>query len=433
MVIEKDEHAAAVRMLSHITASPTAFHVIANIKAELDGQDFTELKENEHWDISAGGRYYVTRNDSSVIAFICPEGDYKGFRIMASHSDSPAFKLKDNPGLNDHGYTRLNVEGYGGMLDAPWFDRPLSVAGRILIREKSGQIESRLVNIERSLLMLPSLAIHMNREANNGYKYNAQKDMLPIYACGENSGDIISLIAASAGVDAGSVLGHDLFVYVRDEAVFWGENQEFISSPRLDDQECVWCTLEGFLAAADSGSINPGYVPVYCVFDNEEVGSRTKQGAASTFLSDTLERINICTGRNREEFFMAASCSFMISADNAHALHPAHPDKADPENHTFMNGGIVLKFSARQSYTTDGVSGAVVKKICEDNSIPLQVFVNRSDIPGGSTLGNISNTKISMNTADIGLAQLAMHSPYESAGTKDVLALIRFSEAFYRS
>ncbi|MCR5674638.1 MAG: M18 family aminopeptidase [Lachnospiraceae bacterium] len=440
---KKNEHRVGARdrkiaetILSQISASPSAFHVIHGMEEKLQRAGFVRLAETDAWKLlplgkKGTGRYYVTRNSSSLIAFVIPKRDFAGCRIAASHSDSPSFKLKEAPEKEDAGYIRLNVEGYGGMLCAPWFDRPLAIAGRLLVRKGRGAgsgIEQHLVQTDRDLLMLPSLAIHMNREANDGYKYNAQKDMLPVFGDAADTGRLMPILAEAAGVRAKDILGSDLFLAVREAPVFWGAGEQFMSSPRLDDQECAWCSLEGFLAAE-----NAEQMMVHCVFDNEEVGSRTKQGAASTFLPDVLKRIGDSLGRSAEQYHRSIANSFMISADNAHAVHPAYPDKADPVHHPRMNGGIVLKYSASQKYTTDGVSAAFVRDLCEKNGIPVQTFVNRSDEAGGSTLGNIANAQVSMNTADIGLAQLAMHSPYESAGVEDVRHLIRFLQAFYCS
>ena len=436
----------AKKVLELIDKSPTAFHVVENAKDILDSQGFTGLKESETWSLTAGGKYYVTRNDSAIIAFTIPRPDYMGFRIMASHSDSPCPKLKENPEIKSKEYVRLNVEKYGGMLLAPWFDRPLSVAGRIIVSDGSdgSGVRTVLVNLEKDVAVIPSLAIHFNREANSGYSYSFQKDMLPIVSSSNVSngsdkgkGDknsIMSLVAEKAGVKEADIIGNDLFMYIREKGTIWGTDDEFAGSSRLDDQECVWCTLDGFIEAvkAEEEYINrPDFVNMLCVFDNEEVGSRTKQGADSNFLENLIARINDNLGRSREAYYTAYANSFMISADNAHAIHPAHTDKNDPVQVPKMNEGIVIKYSARQSYTTDGVSAAFVKSICEKSDIPYQTFVNHSDEPGGSTLGNISNSHVSINTADIGLAQLAMHSSYEVAGVEDMDSLREFAKAFY--
>ncbi|MBR6403359.1 MAG: M18 family aminopeptidase [Eubacterium sp.] len=424
-IIENEINNDAKTLLNLIDKSPTAFHVIENAKEILDLAGYKMLKETEVWNLQVGEKYYVSRNDSSLIAFSIPKPDYKGIRIIASHSDSPCPKLKEDFEYSKDGYVRLDVEKYGGMLLAPWLDRPLSIAGRIIVRDDDG-IRPILVNLDKDVAVIPSLAIHMNKEANSGYSYSFQKDMLPIVSTSDGKKGIMSLVAEAAGVEEDSILGKDLFMYIRENGVIWGSDDEFIGSSRLDDQECVWCSLKGFVEAE-----NNEYVKMLCIFDNEEVGSRTKQGADSNFLYSLIDRINDNLERSREEYYTAYANSFMISADNAHALHPAHTNKYDPVQSPKMNEGIVIKFSARQSYTTDGVSAAYVKQICEDNNIPYQVFVNHSDEPGGSTLGNISNSHVSIDTADIGLAQLAMHSSYEVAGIKDTQYLKEFSKAFY--
>ena len=427
------------RMLDFIDESPTCFHVVDNLKIRLLSEGYVELKESEEWKLNPltngkktspkAGKYFVTRNDSSIISFRIPRKDFKGFYMIASHSDSPSFKIKENPEMEVPGaYVKLNVEKYGGMLCAEWFDRPLSVAGRLIIRDKKNTVSSRLVNVDRDLLMLPALAIHMNREANDGYKYNAQKDMLPIFGDADAKDKFFEVVADAAGVKKEDILGHDLFLYNRVKPTVWGASMEYIGSSRLDDQECVYTTFEGFLNAADSDN-----VAVHCVFDNEEVGSGTKQGAASTFLKDTLTRINDCLGRTAEQYFTAVAQSFMISADNAHAVHPNNTDKADPVNRPVMNKGVVIKYNANQKYTTDAVSAANFKLMCEKAGVPYQSFTNRSDMPGGSTLGNISTTQVAVNTVDIGLAQLAMHSPYETAGSLDPQYLAAVSKVFYES
>lgn len=322
-------------------------------------------------------------------------------------------------------YTKLNVEGYGGMLMAPWFDRPLSVAGRVVVRN-NGELKERLVNIDRDLVMIPSLAIHMNREANRGIAYNPQKDLLPLLGCGNSNVRLLEILAEDMQIEARDILAHDLFLYNRMNGTIWGADREFVSSPRLDDLQCAFASMEGMLSGKKEESI-----AVHCVLDNEEVGSRTKQGAASTFLKDTLRRINDSLGRSYEEYLMTLADSFMISADNAHALHPNYAEKADPVNRPLLNGGVVIKYNANQKYCTDAVSAARFKELCEKAGVKYQAFVNRSDVPGGSTLGNISNTQIPMNTVDIGLPQLAMHSPYETAGAEDTWSLIKVAEEFF--
>ncbi|WP_035767637.1 M18 family aminopeptidase [Butyrivibrio sp. NC2002] len=417
-------------LIDFIKKAPTAFHAVAAFKEILEKEGFTELSEKDVWKIKKGGKYFVTRNASSIISFKVPENDYKGFYIIASHSDSPSFVVKENPEIESAGkYITLNVAGYGGMLCAPWFDRPLSVAGRILVKDKKGKglaAKSVLVNVDRDLLMIPSLAIHMNREANSGYKYNIQKDLLPVFGDEKSKNGFMKLIAESAGVDEKDIISHELHLYNRVEPTIWGANNEYLSASRLDDIECAYGSFEGFLMAE-----NKKHVTVHAVFDNEEVGSGTKQGAASTFLKDTLKRINEAAKRSESEYLVSLSNSFMVSADNAHAIHPNYTEKADPVNRPVMNEGVVVKYSANQKYTTDALSAAAFKMVCEKAKIPFQIFTNRSDVAGGSTLGNISATQVSISTVDIGMAQLAMHSPYETCGVKDAEYLVKFSKEFY--
>lgn len=417
----------AEQLLAFIEKSPSCFHAIKNMKDILLAEGFAQLREEDKWEIVNGGKYFVTRNDSSIVAFTIPETGALGYRIMASHSDSPTFKIKENPEMEvDKKYVKLNVERYGGMLCAPWFDRPLSVAGRVIVKEGDAFV-TKFVDVDRDLLMIPNLAIHMNREVNDGYKYNSQVDMLPLYGDISSKDTFMKSIAEAAGVKEEDILGHDIFLYNRVKGSIWGANEEFVSSSRLDDLQCAFSSLQGFLKGEKKE-----YAAVHCVLDNEEVGSGTKQGAASTFLYDTLVRINECLGLSYEEYLRALAKSFMLSADNAHAVHPNHKEVADPVNRPYMNEGIVIKHSANQKYCTDGVSAAVFKDLCREAGVPFQTFTNRSDMLGGSTLGNISNTKVALNAVDIGLPQLAMHSPYETAGVKDTYYLIQAAEKFFK-
>ena len=416
----------AEKLLTFIKESPTAFQAVEMMKTRFTENGFTELKEDEHWEIKNGGKYFVIRNHSAIIAFTVPEVSSDVFHIIASHSDSPSLKIKENPEMVENGYVKLNVERYGGMILSTWFDRPLSVAGRMIVH-KNGKILEKLVDIDRDLVMIPSLAIHMNRDINGGYHYNVQKDMLPLYSGSGEKGNFMRMLAEEAEIRPEDILGHDLFLYNRMPGTIWGSRNEFVSSPRLDDLQCAFASMEGFLQA-DKKKV----IAVHCVLDNEEVGSTTRQGAASTFLKDVLFRINLALGGDQESYLMALAESFMISADNAHALHPNYTDKADPVNRPVMNGGIVIKYNANQKYCTDGISTAIFKELCREADVPYQTFVNRSDIAGGSTLGNISNTQAAINTVDIGLPQLAMHSAYETAGVKDTESLIRAAKVFYR-
>ena len=391
------------KLLDFLHKSPTCFHAIDEIKKILVKQGYRELSEADSWNLEIDGRYFTVRNQSSIIAFRIPTTDYKGYMIGAAHSDSPTFKVKENPEIVGNGVVKLNVEKYGGMLCAPWFDRPLSVAGRVIVKE-NGKLVTKLVRVDKDLLVIPNLAIHMNREANTNATYNAQVDMLPVFGTEDAKGKFMEVVAESICVKVEDILSHDLYLYTREKGTVWGYQNEFVSAGHLDDLQCAFGCLYGFLGANDSESI-----PVVAIFDNEEVGSGTKQGADSTFLEDTLERIALSCGKNPEEAKRAIASSFMVSADNAHAVHPNHVEKADPINRPQMNKGIVIKYNANQKYTTDAVSAAVFKEVCAAVNVPVQTFTNRSDMAGGSTLGNISNAHVSLNTVDIGLAQLAMH------------------------
>lgn len=446
MLENKTEYKETVRKLfSFIEESPSPYHAVDTMRKHLEEAGYQRLLESETWQLKAGGKYYVIRSGSSIIAFRIPGKNYQGFQIVASHSDSPSFKIKSNPEMNvEEHYVKLNVEKYGGMICSSWLDRPLSVAGRLVVKE-NGKLITKLVNVDRDMVLIPNLAIHMNREANKGYDYNIQKDMLPLYGCGKAKGSFLRQIAEAAGVKENTILASDLFLYNRMKGSIWGADEEFISSPKLDDLQCAFSSMEAFLQsdsgcdasafcdAEDDTAEKCGSIPVHCVFDNEEVGSGTKQGAASTFLADTLIRINAAMGRDEAGYRQSIANSFMLSADNAHGVHPNHTDKACPTNRPYPGEGVVIKYSANQKYTTDAVSAAIFKEICQRADVPYQIYLNRSDILGGSTLGNISATQVPVNTVDIGLAQLAMHSSYETGSVKDTSDMIRAMKAFFES
>ncbi len=431
----KEYQKSAKEMLEFIEKSPTCFHAVANVAEMLQAKGYHELKETESWSVEPGQGYYVMRNHSAMIAFRIPgEGagadganKCKGFHIIASHSDSPTFKIKEAPEMTvENTYVKLNTEKYGGMILSTWLDRSLSVAGRVVVRGENGPV-TKLVNVDKDLLVIPNLAIHMNRDMNKGVEYNPQVDMLPLYACADGKKkSFMKRIAKAAGVKQDDILAHDLFLYLREKGRIVGENGEFILSPRLDDLQCVYTSAKAF-AESEPGE----YINVCAVFDNEEVGSGTKQGADSTFLEDTLWRICEALGETRSEYLQMIAGSFLISADNAHAVHPNRPEKADPTNRPYMNGGIVIKYHGSQKYATDAVSAAEMKHICETAKVPCQTFANRSDSMGGSTLGNISTAHVSVSSVDIGLPQLAMHSAVETAGVKDTKYAIDAFRVFY--
>lgn len=407
-----------------IDNSPTCFHAVANVEDILKEAGFHRLAKGEA--VCAGGKYYEKRNDSSLIAFAVPEGEFKGFHFVASHSDSPCFKIKESPEMKVEGkYLKLNTERYGGMIMNTWLDRPLSLAGRVLVKNAEGELETKLVNFEKDMLIIPNVAVHFNPEVNRGQELNAQTDLLPLMAQDQDM-TLAALCAEQLGIDREEILGNDLYVYNRDKSRVMGADDSFIGAPRLDDLQCAYTTLQGFLQGEKKD-----FCAVYALFDNEEVGSSTKQGANSTFLSDVLA--DICdglgiSGRKERELLEE---SFLLSADNGHAVHPNHPEKSDPTNRPYLNGGIVLKFQGSQKYTTDAYSAAYVRKICRENDIACQAFANRSDIGGGSTLGNISTAHVSVPSADIGLPQLAMHSAFEMAGVKDMEHMENLCRAFF--
>ncbi|MGN0985201.1 MAG: M18 family aminopeptidase [Candidatus Enterenecus sp.] len=407
-------------LFNYISASPTAYHAVAHTAEMLDRAGYARLSEGENWTLEPGKGFYVMRNGSSLIAFRVPEGEWLGFMMTASHCDSPCFKLKENGELADEHYVRLSTEKYGGMLCASWMDRPLSIAGRVTVRTEHG-LQVRLADLGEPCAVIPNVAIHMNRAANDGMKYDPAVDMLPLYADGAGKGTLRARVAQCVGAAEEDILTTDLFVYNPQQGRAWSR---FISAPRLDDLQCAFGALTAFLAAGESGS-----VPVYCLFDNEEVGSQTKQGAASTFLADTLERIAGSSAACRRH----VANSFLVSCDNAHAVHPNHPEYRDRNHAVYMNGGIVIKYNANQKYTSDAVSAAIFGLVCEGAGVPVQRYANRADMAGGSTLGNIANTQVSLNTVDIGLAQLAMHSAFETAGADDTEYLVRALTAFYGS
>ena len=409
------------RLFDYIAASPTAYHTTAHSAEILKSAGYKELIEGEEWKIKSGRGYFVKRNGSSLIAFRVPAAEATGFMITASHGDSPCLKIKENSEIADKYYVKLSTETYGGMIYSSWFDRPLSVAGRLCVKTENG-IAIKLVDTKEPVAIIPNVAIHMNRQVNSGMSYNAAVDMLPLF--GGEKDSFKSYIAKLAGVSAEDVITTDLFVYNPQKGYEWGN---YVSAPRLDDLQCAFASLTAFIESSDSLVVNSA-VPVCAIFDNEEVGSQTKQGAASTFLFDVLSRV---ASALEKDYSRLVANSFMVSCDNAHAVHPNHPEYSDRNHSVYMNGGIVIKYNANQKYTSDAVSVALFKLVCDEAKVPVQYYANRADMPGGSTLGNIANTQVSLNTVDIGLPQLAMHSSFETAGKKDTKYMVRAISKFY--
>ena len=402
------------KLFEFIKKSPSPYHATEAIRSELLANGFTEISERDTAAFSDGGKHFVIR-DSSIIAFSGSSRD-SGFMICAAHNDSPTFKVKNTRGEK---YTSLAVEPYGGLIYYSWLDRPLSIAGRAAVVADNG-IEIRLVNIDRDIAVIPSVAIHMNRTVNDGVKLSPAKDMLPIIAA-DRCGTLSDIIAEHLGVATDEVISHDLYLYLRESPKVFGKNGELILSPRLDDLSCVFASTEAFVSAEPAG------VNVLAVFDNEEVGSSTKQGAASTFLHDTLLRI----AGSEEKYLEMLTDSFLVSADNAHAAHPNHPELSDPDNSPTLGGGVVIKYNANQKYTTDARSDAIFRTVCKRAGVSVQTYTNRADLPGGSTLGQIAGTKVSVPAVDIGIAQLAMHSSNETMAVSDFDSMLRALETFY--
>lgn len=402
-------------LAAFLDASPSVYHAVENLRLMLEKEGYTRLFPEEAWTLEPGGKYYMTRGGSAVVSFRIPETKARGFMMAAAHADRPCFQVKEDPELSAAGaYVRLGVERYGGMLMASWLDRPLSVAGRVMVRTGAG-VQSRLVNIDRDLLLIPSVAIHMNRKANEGLAFNPAVDLLPLMGSSRQKGAFRKLLAEAAGAAPEDILGSDLYLYARQKACVWGAGEEYISAQGLDDLQCAFSAMTAFLSAEPGGS-----VPLCCVFDSEEVGSCTIQGADSDLLRMVVGRICECLGQDPAAMLER---SLLCSADNAHAVHPNHPEFSDPGHGPVPGGGVVLKYNSNRRYTTDGRSAALFRCACREAGVPVQVYYNRADLPGGSTLGNISASQVSVPSVDVGLAQLAMHACYETAGAGDGEAL----------
>ena len=427
----------AEALMKFIDKSPSVYHAIKNAGEFLEAKGFVHLKREDSFELKPQGRYFVTNNGSALIAWQMPKSGNaeNGFRIVGSHSDSPTFRIKPNPEIkvNNH-YLKLNTEGYGGVILSTWFDRPLSAAGRVIIKtDDLLKPEVKLINFDKNLLTIPSLAIHMNREINDGYKFNKQKDTLPLIALIneklEEKGFLMNLIAEEAGVTVDKILDFDLYLYDRQPGCFIGANDEFFSVGRIDNLGMACASIDALGDALPSN-----FVQVAAIFDNEEVGSRTAQGAGSPFLHDTLQRIIVSTSKGNafEELQKALAKSFLISADQAHALHPNYTEKNDITNFPLMNKGPAIKVAASMSYTTDGISAAIFRDICARAKVPCQNFVNRSDMAGGSTIGPISVSNLNIKSVDIGNPILGMHSVRELGGTDDQEYITKAFAEFYK-
>lgn len=432
----KEEIKFAQELIDFIYESPTSFHAVHSVEKILINCGFNKLMEEDRWDIKKGGKYYVVKNSSALIAFVAGTGNVSenGFKIIGAHTDSPTFRIKPNPEMiAESSYLKLNTEVYGGPILNTWLDRPLSIAGRVALRGKGPlSPKTRLINIRRPILIIPNLAIHMNRNVNSGVELNRQKDILPIAALVDESLEkenyLLRAISEELKVKLEDIIDFDLFLYEFEKGSIIGANNEFISSSRLDDLSMVHAGITALTNTKASEATN-----VMVCFDNEEVGSSTKQGADSPLLSSILERIVMSLEGDREDYFRALSKSFMISADLAHAVHPNMGEKADPVNRPLINKGPVIKISANQKYTTDSISFAVYKEICKTAGVPVQSFVNRSDEVGGSTIGPISSTHINIRSVDMGSPILAMHSIRELGGVLDHTYTTKSFKEFYKA
>lgn len=426
----------AEELIEFIYDSPTAFHTVDSVKKMLSGCGFTELDEHENWKIKNEGKYYVIRNHSALAAFVVGNGhiDRAGFRIIGAHTDSPSFRIKPSAEIiSENHYVKLDTEPYGSPIFNTWMDRPLSVAGRVVL--KSDDLftpKCALVNIKRPILIIPNLAIHINKQVNSGVELNGQKDTLPLLAIInenlEKDHCLINAIAHELNVQPSDIIDFDLFLYEFAKGSAAGLNNEFISAPRLDDLSMVHAGITALTNSRISEAVN-----VMVCFDNEEISSSTKQGADSQFLSNVLERITLSLGgKNREDFFRAMSRSFMISADSAQAVHPNAGEKYDPKCRPLINKGPVIKVSAGlNKYTTDSDSSAVYASICKKAGIPYQWFANRSDERGGGTIGPLSSTHLDIRSVDIGTPLLAMHSIRELGGVLDHTYVTDSFKEFY--
>jgi len=421
----------ALKLLDYLYASPTPFHAAHTAASMLTAAGFTELCEGAHWDITPGGKYFVRKNSSSFAAFIAGTGDIakEGIRIIAAHTDSPCFVIKPNPQMSAKGHIKLNTSPYGGVILSTWFDRPLALAGRIFL--KSGNFlvpEQKLVNINKPLLVIPSLAIHLNRNVNDGVKLNPQADTLPFAAMTESlineeleSDYLINLLTAELDCKADDILDFDLILYEYQKGGLAGANEEFISAGRLDD---LWMVHAGLMAILDAKP--SAYTKIMYAPDNEEIGSLTPHGAASSFMHNLIERI-IPAGT----FGQTMANSFVISADLGHGTNPNYPEKDDPTTTTIMGGGVVLKYSAMQKYATNGRTASIFTALCHKAEVPMQKYITRSDIKGGGTIGAIMGAGLGVDVVDMGLAILGMHSIRELGAVVDNEYILKLFNTFF--
>ena len=421
-------------LLQFMDASVCNFLAVDTIKQMLSKNGYVEKRIEQPLQCQPGDKFFVTKNDSAIFAIKIGSRPISetGFKIITAHSDSPRFRIKPNPEmLSGDRLVRLNTEVYGGPILYTWFDRPLSLAGRVILRGESAlKPVTRLLKIDEPILMIPHLAIHFNRSVNEGNALSKQKDMLPILTRISESlsanGLLVNYIAKSLNVAVDDILDFDLFLYNTQPATLTGLNKEFVMSGRLDDLSMAHAAITAIIEATDDDA-----TCISAIFDNEETGSGTKQGAHSPVLSNLLRRIAECQGVNYDGFCQAVGRSFMISADNAHAFHPNYAEKYDPTNHPALGGGPVIKINANCKYMTDAHSAAIFKSLCNEAGAPCQYFVNHSDVAGGSTLGNIFTGQLDIEGVDVGNPLLAMHSACETGSTDDHINMIRAFKQFF--
>ena len=432
--IEMEVKSFAREVIEFIDESPSTYHVVKNCSDILDENGFERIMPREKWEIKKGGKYFLKKSSSTIIAFTVGEDfDVKnGFKIFGAHTDSPCFRIKPNPEIITENVVRLNTEVYGGPILSTWFDRPLSIAGRVIVKgEDSFFPRTVKIKIDEPLLTIPNLAIHQNREVNNGVKIDKQNDVLPVISLinknFEREGYLERVILEKTGIKKEDIIDFDLYLYATEKGCLLGANEEFMSSPKIDNLASVYTGLIGLLEAEE----NQDRINIFVAFDNEEIGSATKQGADSNYLLNTLERISLALGLSRGDFLQMLESSYILSADAAHAAHPAHLGKTDPTNRGKINEGISIKISAKQKYTSDGYSIAVIKQLIEGTEIQIQPFVNESNELGGSTIGPISSTHLDIDGVDLGVPMLAMHSVRELCGIFDVFYLKELAKEFF--
>ena len=432
--IEMEVKSFAREVIEFIDESPSTYHVVKNCSDILDENGFERIMPREKWEIKKGGRYFFKKSSSTIIAFTVGENFdvKKGFKIFGAHTDSPCFRIKPNPEIVTENVVRLNTEVYGGPILSTWFDRPLSIAGRVIVKGEDPFFPKTVkIKIDEPLLTIPNLAIHQNREVNNGVKIDKQNDILPVISLinknFEKKGYLERVILEKTGIKKEDIIDFDLYLYATEKGCLLGANEEFMSSPKLDNLASVYTGIIGLVEAEE----NQDRINIFVAFDNEEIGSATKQGADSNYLLNTLERISLALGLDRSDFLQMLENSFILSADAAHAAHPAHLGKTDPTNRGKINEGISIKISAKQKYTSDGYSIAVIRQLIEGTEIRIQPFVNESNELGGSTIGPISSTHLDIDGVDLGVPMFAMHSVRELCGIFDVFYLKELAKEFF--